>query len=135
MSTPIFSDDSTEQEYDGGSGDKSDSPVKGVIKWEETAGEYVFVWWQKPFRILFDNGGYAMSDELYESIPDHITTFWIVDEKRGLVSSVERAQYEDGMEIGPKSDRFHGWEPAPQTAIPVDAVKESYPLNEVESLH
>lgn len=128
METPVFSEDSTEQTLTNDD-TLSNSPTKGAIKWERRDSEYVFLWWQNPFYIATENGGYSMSVELLESLPDHINTFWVVDDKHEKLRKFTRAQYEnEGVTISPDDSRFKNVVPAEQVAVDTQDSLEEYDL-------
>jgi len=39
----------------------SNSSVKAKLAWDNRDNEYVLVWWQSPFYIATENGGYSMT--------------------------------------------------------------------------
>lgn len=110
----------------------SSSPIKGVIKWNERDNCYALIWFQNPFRILFDNGGYSMTTSYLDDIPDHIDQVWVADDSTGVFRRFEKSQLLDGMDIGPGADMFTNVAPSPQRAVAVDDYKESYDLGDIQ---
>lgn len=88
---PDFDSDSTEIKVDGN--------TTGVIKWENRDGEYVFLWYQKPFRVATENGAYSMGHSLREKIPDHIETVWVADRRNSELHRFKTTQFYDAKEI------------------------------------
>ena len=127
---PEFADDSSQRELSEDD-PLSNSSVKGVIKWNERDNEYVFVWWQSPFWIATDNGGYSMTKELLDTMPDHIEQIWVVDEKTKKFKMFDRSQFENGTVISPDDPRFENVAPEEQVAVDRKSAKESYDLSEV----
>lgn len=130
---PEFSDDSSRRELTIGDDPLSESSVKGAIKWNERDSRYDFVWWQTPFWIATDNGGYSMTRELLDSLPDHIEHVWVVDEKTQKFKRFERSQFEhDGVTISPDDPRFENVTPDEQVAVDRKDEEEDYKLSEVD---
>lgn len=128
---PEFSEDSTQQTL-AKNDELSASPIKGAIKWNKRDNEYVFMWWQTPFYIATENGGYSMTEALFESIPDHIEQIWVVDDETGVLRRFARSQYEDGVTIDPDSDKFKNVTPDRQIAVDVEDCHEEYDLYSVD---
>lgn len=102
---------------------------------EKRDGEYVFLWWQTPFYIATENGGYSMTESLLESIPDHLEKIWVVDDKHNKLSRFDRTQYEsdDSREIiDPNDERFENVVPARQVAVDREDAVEVFDLGDVD---
>lgn len=127
---PEFSNDSTRWEL-ADDDPLSDRPVKGSIKWNGRDNCYVFLWWQTPFYIATENGGYSMTEELFEDLPDHIEQIWVVDSEKDKFRYYDVAQYESGKVIDPDSDKFKNVTPDRQIAVDTEDCQEEYELSEV----
>lgn len=122
---PNFSDDSTEVFYEG------DNSVKGAVKWEQTAGEYVFLWYQDPFWIATDNGGFSMSESLLEQIPDNVETIWVKSTRMGKLYKFSVEQYRDDAvreTVRQDDDRLNRDDAELQYAVDRFDAKEVYDL-------
>jgi hypothetical protein len=130
---PTFADDSVQQEL-AQDDPLSNSPVKGAIKWNQRDNEYAFIWWQTPFWIATDNGGYSMTEDLLDDVPEHIDQIWVVDDKTHKFKLFTRAQYEgdESVVIDPDDPRFENVTPERQVAVDRKNAYESHDLGEVE---
>lgn len=129
---PEFSNDTTEKQLSNND-PMSNSPVKGGLKWNHRDNEYVFIWWQNPFWIATDNGGYSMTKELLDKIPDHIEQIWVVDDKTHKLKRFDKTQYtENGVEISPDDPRFENVTPDEQVAVDRKDSKETFDLDDAD---
>lgn len=88
--SPDFHDDADHFLHEGG--------VKASIKWEDSAGEYVILWYQDPF---YKFGGFSMSHPLYEDILDydHIDKLYVDSDEEGRIFLFDMQELEDGETI------------------------------------
>lgn len=130
MTLPQFAEDTTEQEIPAGLDDAmSTTSIKAAIKWEERDGEYVLLWYQSPFYVVTDNGGYSMTYDFFDTLPDHLEKFWIVDKKEDKLRRIDREQYEnEGVMVEPSFQKFRNHNPPKQIAVDKGSVKEEYDL-------
>lgn len=113
----------------------SNSSVKAKLAWDDRDGEYVLVWYQSPFYIATENGGYSMTASLVDAIPDNIETIWVVDTKHKCVKSFDRDWYDDPdgrTEVNPDDPRFENVAPSLQYAIDRERAIEDYSIGAVE---
>lgn len=113
----------------------SESAVKAKLAYDHRDNEYVLVWWQSPFYIATENGGYSMTAELLELIPDNIESFWVVDTAHNEVLKYKREWYEDEdvrVEIHPDDPKFKNVNPDLQYAVDTSHALEVYDLYNVE---
>jgi len=104
----------------------SNSSVKAKLAWDNRDNEYVLVWWQSPFYIATENGGYSMTASLVEQIPENIETIWVVDGKHKCVKSFER------VVVDPDDPRFENVAPSLQYAVDSEKAIEDFHISEVE---
>lgn len=112
----------------------SNSSIKAKIAWDNRDSEYVLVWWQSPFYIVTENGGYSMTASLVDQIPDNIEIIWVVDTNESVVRSFERAWYEsdsDRVTVSPDDPRFKNVAPSRQYAVDKNRAIEQYPIDDV----
>ena len=89
---PSFDDDSTPLNVDG--------ERVASVKWENRDSEYVVLWYQGIFRVATENGAYSMSEQLRESIPDHVEQIWVADRrKHDLLRFTVSQFYNEAKEI------------------------------------
>lgn len=134
MTPPELSIDGREVELLDDDDTLSGSSVKSKLAWDDRDEEYVLVWWQSPFYVATENGGYSMTASLLDDIPENIETIWVVDERRNLVCRMERAWYEDPdvrEAIGPNDDRFETVAPTLQYAVDIERATETHPMTDV----
>jgi len=113
----------------------SNSSVKAKLAWDNRDNEYVLVWWQSPFYIATENGGYSMTASLVEQIPENIETIWVVDGKHKCVKSFDRDWYDDESErvvVDPDDPRFENVAPSLQYAVDSEKAIEDFHISEVE---
>jgi uncharacterized protein YecE (DUF72 family) len=129
---PEFADDSSIQEL-ANDDPLSNSPVKGAIKWNQRDNRYDFVWWQTPFWIATENGGYSMTKEFLDQLPGHLEHIWVVDENTDTFKRFAREQYEEeGTVVSPDDPRFENVTPNEQVAVDREKARETYDLSDVE---
>lgn len=129
---PEFADDSSIQEL-ANDDPLSNSPVKGAIKWNQRDNRYDFVWWQTPFWIAIENGGYSMTKEFLDQLPGHLEHIWVVDENTETFKRFAREQYEEeGTVVSPDDPRFENVTPNEQVAVDKEKARETYDLSDVE---
>ena len=133
-SPPELTIDGAEMELFENDDPLSNSSVKAKLAWDNRDAEYVLVWWQSPFYIATENGGYSMTASLVESIPDNIETIWVVDTKHKCVKSFNRDWYDDEdkrVVVSPDDPRFENVAPSLQYAIDREDALEDYSIGEV----
>lgn len=134
MNPPELTIDGKEMELFENDDPLSNSSVKAKLAWDNRDAEYVLVWWQSPFYIATENGGYSMTASLVEAIPDNIETIWVVDTKHKCVKSYDRSWYDDPdtrTEISPDDPRFENVVPALQYALDREDAREDFSLSDV----
>jgi hypothetical protein len=135
MNPPELTVDGAEMELFENDDPLSDSSVKAKLAWDDRDAEYVMVWWQKPFYIATENGGYSMSASLLEKVPDNIQKFWVVDTQNNEVLAYERDFYDDPdirQEVSPDDERFKNITPELQYAVDTTMALEVHDFNNVE---
>lgn len=112
----------------------SKSSVKAKLAWDNRDSEYVLVWYQQPFYIATENGGYSMTASLVEMIPDNIETIWVVDTKHNCVKSFKREWYdsdEERVTVSPDDPQFENVAPNLQYAVDREDATEDFNIGEV----
>ncbi len=133
-SPPQLTIDGREMELFENDDPLSDSSVKARLAWDDRDCEYVLVWYQSPFYIATENGGYSMTASLVEAIPDNIETIWVVDTKHKCVKSFDRDWYDDEdtrVTVSPDDPRFENVAPNLQYAVDREDALEDYSIDEV----
>jgi len=134
-SPPELTIDGAEMELFDADDKLSQSSIKAKLAWDNRDAEYVLVWWQSPFYIATENGGYSMTADLLEQVPDNIESFWIVDTSHNDVLKYKREWYEDSdvrAEISPDDPKFKNVAPELQYAVDTSYAVEVHDLNNVE---
>lgn len=117
MERPEFHDDSTHLLHEGG--------IRASIKWEETAKDYVVLWYQDPF---YKFGGFSMSEPLWEEITeyDHIKRVFVESEKEDALYEFSKQDL-DEAEVIP-SDHWAAQGDYEQYVIQMDNASQVFSL-------